>query len=174
MQPPRRKAIDRLDHYSLPLYIQIKVLLRHMPAGTLLGGGGPMGSGGAIAQFVPEPAQRQRLFESVAYDCQINQQPSEAIEMFMAAQKPRAALKIINQQLSAAIHAQQGELMLLLVCYMVRQTSHLCNAATVYMLCSSMLCLEHSSRVCHGVKQEEDSSAQCTNLHATYYCRCTD
>lgn len=77
-------------------------------AGTLLGGGGAMGSGGAIAQFVPDAAQRQRLFESVAYDCHINQQPSEAIEMFMAAQKPRAALKIINQQLSAAIHAQQG------------------------------------------------------------------
>lgn len=68
-----------------------------------------MGSGGAIAQFVPDQSQRQRLFESVAYDCQINQQPSEAIEMFMAAQKPRAALRIINQQLSAAIHAHQGD-----------------------------------------------------------------
>lgn len=78
-------------------------------AGTLLGGGGAMGRGGAIAQFVPDHTKRQQLFESVAYDCQINQQPSEAIEMFMAAQKPRAALKIINQQLSAAIHAQQGK-----------------------------------------------------------------
>jgi hypothetical protein len=28
----------------------------------------------------------------------------------MAAQKPRAALKIIDQQLSAAIHANRGEL----------------------------------------------------------------
>jgi hypothetical protein len=77
--------------------------------GTLLGGGGALGSGGAIQQFVPDPQQRQKLFESVAYDCQINQQPDEARELFMAAQKPRAALKIINQQLSAAIHANRGE-----------------------------------------------------------------
>lgn len=80
-------------------------------AGTLLGGGGALGSGGAIQQFVPDPSQRQQLFESVAYDCQINQQPDEARELFMAAQKPRAALKIINQQLSAAIHANKGVLL---------------------------------------------------------------
>eukprot|EP00878_Enallax_costatus_P026786 GHUV01028785.1.p1 GENE.GHUV01028785.1~~GHUV01028785.1.p1 ORF type:complete len:713 (+),score=229.05 GHUV01028785.1:118-2256(+) len=85
-----------------------ELLVQSKDYGTLLGGGGAMGRGGAIAQFVPDPIKRQQLFESVAYDCQINQQPSEAIEMFMAAQKPRAALKIINQQLSAAIHAQQG------------------------------------------------------------------
>jgi len=81
------------------------------PPGTLLGGGGALGSGGAIQQFVPDAAARQQLFESVAYDCQINQQPDEARELFMAAQKPRAALKIINQQLSAAIHETQGVLL---------------------------------------------------------------
>eukprot|EP00882_Tetradesmus_deserticola_P026811 GHRQ01029610.1.p1 GENE.GHRQ01029610.1~~GHRQ01029610.1.p1 ORF type:complete len:333 (+),score=103.79 GHRQ01029610.1:198-1196(+) len=82
--------------------------LRCSFTGTLLGGGGALGSGGAIQQFVPDPKQRQDLFESVAYDCQFNQQPDGARELFMAAQKPRAALKIINQQLSAAIHANRG------------------------------------------------------------------
>jgi hypothetical protein len=35
----------------------------------------------------------------------------------MAAQKPRAALKIINQQLSAAIHASKGSLWVVLQQY---------------------------------------------------------
>ncbi|WIA20103.1 hypothetical protein OEZ85_005959 [Tetradesmus obliquus] len=85
-----------------------ELLVQSKDYGTLLGGGGALGSGGAIQQFVPDPKQRANLFESVAYDCQINQQPDEARELFMAAQKPRAALRIINQQLSAAIHASKG------------------------------------------------------------------
>uniref|UniRef100_A0A383W7X6 Nuclear pore protein n=1 Tax=Tetradesmus obliquus TaxID=3088 RepID=A0A383W7X6_TETOB len=85
-----------------------ELLVQSKDYGTLLGGGGALGSGGAIQQFVPNPKQRANLFESVAYDCQINQQPDEARELFMAAQKPRAALRIINQQLSAAIHASKG------------------------------------------------------------------
>ncbi|WIA40389.1 hypothetical protein OEZ86_013750 [Tetradesmus obliquus] len=85
-----------------------ELLVQSKDYGTLLGGGGALGSGGAIQQFVPDPRQRANLFESVAYDCQINQQPDEARELFMAAQKPRAALRIINQQLSAAIHASKG------------------------------------------------------------------
>jgi nuclear pore complex protein Nup93 len=88
--------------------LAVLLSVHFLHAGTLLGGGGALGSSGAIQQFVPDPKQRQNLFESVAYDCQINQQPDEARELFMAAQKPRAALKIINQQLSAAIHANKG------------------------------------------------------------------
>jgi hypothetical protein len=99
-----------LAYSCLAELVRSRLLLAAAAAaiGTLLGGGGALGSGGAIQQFVPDPVKRQNLFESVAYDCQINQQPDEARELFMAAQKPRAALKIINQQLSAAIHANRG------------------------------------------------------------------
>jgi len=77
-------------------------------AGTLLGGGGPLGSGGAIQQFVPAAHDRQQLFAAVAYDCQCNQQPDEARELFLAAGKPLPALQIINMQLTAAIHSHRG------------------------------------------------------------------
>eukprot|EP00879_Flechtneria_rotunda_P017063 GHRR01017870.1.p1 GENE.GHRR01017870.1~~GHRR01017870.1.p1 ORF type:complete len:730 (+),score=267.93 GHRR01017870.1:831-3020(+) len=95
-----------------------ELLVHSKDYGTLLGGGGALGSGGAIQVFVRDPVLRQQLFEYVAYDCQINQQPDEARELYMAAQKPRAALKIINQQLSAEIHASKGamtELMSVLI-----------------------------------------------------------
>lgn len=78
-------------------------------AGTLLGGGGPLGTGGAIQTFVPDLAQRQSLFAAVAWDCQMNQQPDEARELFLAAGKPLPALQIINQQLTDAIHSHRGE-----------------------------------------------------------------
>lgn len=41
--------------------------------GTLLGGGsGPGGPpGGALGAFVPDPEERKRLFEAVAYECQV-------------------------------------------------------------------------------------------------------
>lgn len=78
--------------------------------GTLLGGGGPLGSGGAIQQFVPDPQARSQLFAAVAYDCQCNQQPDEARELFLAANMPMQALQIINMQLTAAIHSNRGEL----------------------------------------------------------------
>jgi hypothetical protein len=78
-------------------------------AGTLLGGGGALGDGGAIRQFVPDQQQRQQLFAAVAYDCQCNQQPDEARELFLAAGKPLFALQIINMQLTAAIHSHQGK-----------------------------------------------------------------
>lgn len=80
----------------------------HAATGTLLGGGGGLGTGGAIQTFVSDAEERRQLFEQVAYDCQLNQQPDEARELFMAAGRPRPALKIINQQLSSAIHANKG------------------------------------------------------------------
>jgi hypothetical protein len=39
----------------------------------------------------------------------MNQQPDEARELFLAAGKPLPALLIILQQLTGAIHSQQGE-----------------------------------------------------------------
>jgi hypothetical protein len=58
---------------------------------------------------VPDQQQRQKLFAAVAYDCQMNQQPDEARELFLAAGKPLPALLIILQQLTGAIHSQRGE-----------------------------------------------------------------
>lgn len=52
--------------------------------------------------------ERCALLEAVAYDCQLSGQPDEARELFMAARRPRAALHIVNQQLSAAIHESKG------------------------------------------------------------------
>lgn len=78
--------------------------------GTLLGAGGPAGPGGALSAFVPDPEARGRLLESVAYECEAAGQPEDARELFMAARRPRAALRIVNRQLSAAIHDTRGAL----------------------------------------------------------------
>ena len=58
---------------------------------------------------LPRPQERCALLEAVAYDCQLSHQPDEARELFMAARRPRAALHIVNQQLSAGIHEAKGE-----------------------------------------------------------------
>lgn len=76
--------------------------------GTLLGGGGAVGTGGALSTFVRDPEEKRRLLEAVAYDCQMDAQPQDAIELFMAAGKPGLALQIINRQLSG-IMAQSIE-----------------------------------------------------------------
>ncbi|KAG1678895.1 hypothetical protein FOA52_003563 [Chlamydomonas sp. UWO 241] len=70
--------------------------------GTLLGGGGAAGAG-TLAAYVPSVDERKRLFEAVAYECQVAAQPEEAIELYMAADRPRQALSILNQQLSSAM-----------------------------------------------------------------------
>ena len=67
-----------------------------------------MGSGGAVAAFAPTPGERQALFEAVAIACQMGGQPAEARELFMAAGKPRPALAIVNDQLSAALGGRAG------------------------------------------------------------------
>jgi len=70
--------------------------------GTLLGGGGAVGAG-TLAAYVPNAEERKRLFEAVAYECQVAAQPEEAIELYMAADRPRQALSILNQQMSSAM-----------------------------------------------------------------------
>lgn len=39
--------------------------------GTLLGGGGAAGSSGTLAAYVPSLEERKKLFEAVAYECQV-------------------------------------------------------------------------------------------------------
>ncbi|GAX79377.1 hypothetical protein CEUSTIGMA_g6819.t1 [Chlamydomonas eustigma] len=70
--------------------------------GTLLGGGGAAGSG-TLAAYVPSVEERKQLFEAVAYECQVAGQVEEAVELYMAADRPRQALSILNQQLSSAM-----------------------------------------------------------------------
>jgi hypothetical protein len=50
-----------------------ELLTEHRDFGTLLGGGsGPGGPpGGALGAYVPDPEERKRLFEAVAYECQV-------------------------------------------------------------------------------------------------------
>ncbi|KAI8465435.1 MAG: Nup93/Nic96-domain-containing protein [Monoraphidium minutum] len=85
-----------------------ELLVESKDYGTLLGAGGPLGTGGAIQAFVSGPEERCALLEAVAYDCQLSGRPDEARELFMAARRPRSALRIVNQQLSAAIHEAKG------------------------------------------------------------------
>ncbi|KAG2493502.1 hypothetical protein HYH03_008318 [Edaphochlamys debaryana] len=76
--------------------------------GTLLGGGGA-GARGALHALVPDPEERRRLFEGIAYECQMSAQPEEAVELYLAADRPVAALSLINGQLSTAIAAAVEE-----------------------------------------------------------------
>ncbi|GFR48470.1 hypothetical protein Agub_g10161, partial [Astrephomene gubernaculifera] len=59
--------------------------------------------------LVPDAEERRRLFESVAYECQMSAQPEEAVELYLAADRPVAALALINGQMSAAIAAAVDE-----------------------------------------------------------------
>ena len=67
--------------------------------GFLLGAGGD-GSGGALATFIPDPRERSAVLEAVARECAIAAQYEEAVELFLYAGCPRAALRIINDRLS--------------------------------------------------------------------------
>ncbi|KXZ50944.1 hypothetical protein GPECTOR_14g190 [Gonium pectorale] len=89
----------------------------------LLGGAGPVAAaggaaaagrvggsgGGALAALVPDTEERRRLLESVAYECQTSGQPEEAVELYLAAERPVAALGLINAQMSGAIAAAVEE-----------------------------------------------------------------
>ncbi|KAL6753158.1 Nup93/Nic96-domain-containing protein [Haematococcus lacustris] len=79
--------------------------------GSLLGGGSAPGGrpGGALAAYVPDPEERKRLFEAVAYECQVAAQPEEAVELYLAADRPRQALALLNQQLSLLLPSAAQE-----------------------------------------------------------------
>ncbi|KAJ9514712.1 hypothetical protein QJQ45_028405 [Haematococcus lacustris] len=125
--------------------------------GSLLGGGSAPGGrpGGALAAYVPDPEERKRLFEAVAYECQVRllisqgwaigpdpgllgeakvwgskpgiikslchpttttttttqvaAQPEEAVELYLAADRPRQALALLNQQLSLLLPSAAQE-----------------------------------------------------------------
>ncbi|KAK9828502.1 hypothetical protein WJX72_000423 [[Myrmecia] bisecta] len=73
--------------------------------GFLLGSGGAGGEAGAIERFVPDGDQRRQLIEAVAHDCQMAAQLDWAVELYMYAGRPTAALNILNQQLSDGLEA---------------------------------------------------------------------
>ncbi|MEW5300072.1 MAG: hypothetical protein WDW36_003029 [Sanguina aurantia] len=81
-----------------------ELLIESNDFGTMLGGGGS-GSRGLLDSYVTDPLERRRLYEAVAYECQVSAQSEEAIELYLAAERPRQALAILNQQLSALIGA---------------------------------------------------------------------
>ena len=55
-----------------PAQLLRELLTESRDFGTLLGGGsGPGGAGGALGAYVPDPEERKRLFEAVAYECQV-------------------------------------------------------------------------------------------------------
>ncbi|GIL76174.1 hypothetical protein Vretimale_5759 [Volvox reticuliferus] len=85
-----------------------ELLVGERDFGTLLGGGGA-GARGALHALVADTEERRQLFESVAQECQMSAQPEEAVELFLAADRPVQALIIINNEMSAAIMAAVNE-----------------------------------------------------------------
>jgi nuclear pore complex protein Nup93 len=81
-----------------------ELLVESKAYGYLLGAGGD-GSGGALAEFVPNAAERGAVLEAVARECAAAAQLEEAVELFLYAGRPRQALSIINMRLSEAVEA---------------------------------------------------------------------
>lgn len=79
-----------------------ELLVESKAYGYLLGAGGD-GSGGALAEFVPNAAERGSVLEAVARECAAAAQLEEAVELFLYAGRPRQALSIINMRLSEAV-----------------------------------------------------------------------
>lgn len=103
-----------LEYYMLAAAVQggslavrgalLRELLTETRAyGLLLGAGGAVGEGGALAAFVPDPAERAKVLEAVAAECAAAAQLEEAVELFMVAGRPRQALRILNQRLADAV-----------------------------------------------------------------------
>mmetsp|Transcript_47925 Transcript_47925/g.120947 ORF Transcript_47925/g.120947 Transcript_47925/m.120947 type:complete len:866 (-) Transcript_47925:31-2628(-) len=61
---------------------------------TLLDEGGP------LAHYLPSTAAHHELLEQVAHECQLAAQLDEAVELYLAAKRPTAALAIINRRIS--------------------------------------------------------------------------
>jgi nuclear pore complex protein Nup93 len=81
-----------------------ELLVESKAYGYLLGAGGD-GSGGALAEFVPNAAERGAVLEAVARECAAAAQLEEAVELFLYAGRPRQALSVINMRLSEAVEA---------------------------------------------------------------------
>ena len=83
------------------------------PAAVLGAAAARPGAGGApgpapLDAFVADADERRALLEAVAYECQLSHQPDEARALFMAAGRPRAALRLVSQRLSAALVGGAG------------------------------------------------------------------
>jgi len=88
----------------------LKELLTESQAyGVLLGSGGAVSDGGALAVFFPDRTHRLQVLEAVAQECAAAAQYDEAIELFMVGEKPASALKLLNHRISEGIEASLTE-----------------------------------------------------------------
>jgi nuclear pore complex protein Nup93 len=85
-----------------------ELLARCGDPAAVLGRGGAAGAAGPLDAFVADADERRALLEAVAYECQLSHQPDEARALFMAAGRPRAALRLVCQRLSAALVGAGG------------------------------------------------------------------
>ena len=84
----------------------LKELLTESHAyGILLGSGGAVSDGGALSVFFPDRTNRLEILDSVAQECASAAQFEEAIELFMVAERPAHALRILNNRIAEAIEA---------------------------------------------------------------------
>lgn len=84
----------------------LKELLTESHAyGVLLGSGGAVSDGGALTTFFPDRTTRLQILESVAEECASAAQFEEAVELFMVAEKPSLALRLLNSRIAEAIDA---------------------------------------------------------------------
>jgi hypothetical protein len=69
---PLNITIADLFLLLLPLQMLRELLTESRDYGTLLGGGSAAGGGGgALAAYVSDPEECRRLFEAIAYECQV-------------------------------------------------------------------------------------------------------
>lgn len=73
--------------------------------GILLGSGGAVSDGGALTIFFPDRTTRLQILESVAQECASAAQYEEAVELFMVAEKPSLALRLLNSRIAESIDA---------------------------------------------------------------------
>jgi nuclear pore complex protein Nup93 len=85
-----------------------ELLARCGDPAAVLGAAARPGQGAAagpspLDAFVANADERRGLLEAVAYECQLSHQPDEARALFMAAGRPRLALSLVSERLSAAL-----------------------------------------------------------------------
>mmetsp|Transcript_10427 Transcript_10427/g.20614 ORF Transcript_10427/g.20614 Transcript_10427/m.20614 type:complete len:791 (+) Transcript_10427:141-2513(+) len=88
----------------------LKELLTESHAyGVLLGSGGAVSEGGALAVFFPDRQHRLEVLQSVAQECASAAQFEEAVELYMVAERPAHALRILNHRIAEAIEMTSTE-----------------------------------------------------------------